>query len=87
MSNFGISATETNENILYFVLCFLLLFYSNNVFVASKGSRENAQKVLIVITDGESQRKDVLAGAVKAADSKNIVRFAIGVSFVIYIIT
>lgn len=57
------------------------------MFVANKGSRENVRKVLIVITDGESQEKEKLPDAIKAADRKNIVRFAIGVSFIIYIIT
>lgn len=57
------------------------------MFVANKGSRENARKVLIVITDGESQEKEELPKAINAADRKNIVRFAIGVSFIIYIIT
>lgn len=53
------------------------------MFVANKGSRENARKVLIVITDGESQEKEELPKAINAADRKNIVRFAIGVSFII----
>lgn len=57
------------------------------MFVANKGSRENVRKVLIVITDGESQQKEELPNAIKAADRKNIVRFAIGVSFIIYFIT
>lgn len=57
------------------------------MFVANKGSRENVRKVLIVITDGESQEKEKLPDAIKRADSKNIVRFAIGVSFIIYLIT
>lgn len=57
------------------------------MFVANKGSRENVRKVLIVITDGESQQKEKLPKAIEAADSKNIVRFAIGVSLIIYIIT
>lgn len=57
------------------------------MFVASKGSRENVGKVLVVITDGESQEKLQLPSAAQAAERKNIVRFAIGVSFTIYIFT
>ncbi|XP_041830521.1 integrin alpha-M-like [Melanotaenia boesemani] len=50
-----------------------------NVFLTSRGSRSEVEKILIVITDGESQDSDNLEGAIKKADSKNIVRFAIGV--------
>uniref|UniRef100_A0A3Q1J2U5 VWFA domain-containing protein n=1 Tax=Anabas testudineus TaxID=64144 RepID=A0A3Q1J2U5_ANATE len=48
-----------------------------NVFTQTKGSRPNVKKILIVITDGESQERDQLPSA--AAEAKNIVRFAIGV--------
>uniref|UniRef100_H2THW5 Integrin alpha-X-like n=1 Tax=Takifugu rubripes TaxID=31033 RepID=H2THW5_TAKRU len=51
----------------------------DNVFIARRGSRENVGKVLIVITDGESQERELLPNAVKAAENKKIVRFAIGV--------
>ncbi|XP_056152886.1 integrin alpha-M-like [Lampris incognitus] len=51
----------------------------NDVFVASRGSRPNAKKVLIVITDGESNDKAYLNTAAKQAESKGIIRFAIGV--------
>lgn len=57
------------------------------MFIAKRGSRENVGKVLIVITDGESQEKNLLPDAVKAAENKKIVRFAIGVSFIIYFFT
>lgn len=69
-------------------MCFFpsfFFFYSNNVFVASMGSRENVRKVLIVITDGESQEKAQLPRAAAEAEGKKIVRFAIGVSFIIHI--
>ncbi|TWW81335.1 Integrin alpha-M CD11 antigen-like family member B CR-3 alpha chain [Takifugu flavidus] len=51
----------------------------DNVFIARRGSRENVGKVLIIITDGESQQKKLLPAAVQAAENKKIVRFAIGV--------
>lgn len=57
------------------------------MFIAKSGSRENVGKILIVITDGESQEKLDLPNAVKAAENKKIVRFAIGVSFNIFFFT
>ncbi|XP_026018701.1 integrin alpha-M-like [Astatotilapia calliptera] len=51
----------------------------NNVFKQQSGSRPNVKKVLIVITDGESNDRQNLRDATKRAESKNIVRFAIGV--------
>ncbi|KAM4526349.1 integrin alpha-M-like [Fundulus diaphanus] len=51
----------------------------NDVFLPQRGSRSNAKKILIVITDGESQDSGNLPAAIKLADSKQIVRFAIGV--------
>uniref|UniRef100_A0AAZ1X9W8 VWFA domain-containing protein n=1 Tax=Oreochromis aureus TaxID=47969 RepID=A0AAZ1X9W8_OREAU len=42
-------------------------------------SRQNVKKVLIVITDGESNDRHDLGGAAQQAESKNIVRFSIGV--------
>ncbi|XP_019218190.1 integrin alpha-M isoform X2 [Oreochromis niloticus] len=50
-----------------------------NVFTSHGRSRPNVKKVLIVITDGESQDRTDLGGAAQLAESKNIVRFAIGV--------
>uniref|UniRef100_A0A3B4EV25 VWFA domain-containing protein n=1 Tax=Pundamilia nyererei TaxID=303518 RepID=A0A3B4EV25_9CICH len=50
-----------------------------NVFTPQRGSRSNAKKVLIVITDGESQDSNRLPYAAQLAESKKIVRFAIGV--------
>lgn len=55
-------------------------FDSNRVFSENEGSRKNVKKVLIVITDGESQDRHRLPAAAKAAENKGIVRFAIGVS-------
>uniref|UniRef100_G3NY70 VWFA domain-containing protein n=1 Tax=Gasterosteus aculeatus TaxID=69293 RepID=G3NY70_GASAC len=51
----------------------------NDVFTPTKGSRPNVNKVLIVITDGESNDRDDLSSAASLADNKKIVRFAIGV--------
>ncbi|XP_042073935.1 integrin alpha-X-like [Haplochromis burtoni] len=51
----------------------------NNVFKQQSGSRPNVKKVLIVITDGESNDRQNLRDATKRAENKNIVRFAIGV--------
>lgn len=50
-----------------------------HVFSPEGGSRANAKKILIVITDGESQDRRNLASSVSLADGKKIVRFAIGV--------
>ncbi|XP_076743570.1 integrin alpha-M isoform X2 [Maylandia zebra] len=50
-----------------------------NVFTPQRGSRSNAKKVLIVITDGESHDSHRLPYVARLAESKKIVRFAIGV--------
>lgn len=55
---------------------------SHEVFLTSKGSRPNVKKVLIVITDGETFDSNLFPRAIAEADKKNIVRFAIGVSFI-----
>lgn len=57
-------------------------FSSNrqDVFSSQRGSRSNVMKVLIFITDGQSNDRGDLAEAVNLAESKNIVRFAVGVS-------
>ncbi|KAL3967677.1 trace amine associated receptor [Sarotherodon galilaeus] len=49
------------------------------VFTPQKGSRPNVKKVLIVITDGASNDRENLEGAVEQAENKTIVRFVIGV--------
>ncbi|XP_062297981.1 integrin alpha-M-like [Scomber scombrus] len=51
----------------------------NNVFSTYKGSRPNVKKILIVITDGESNDGGDLRSAAKLAEKKKIVRFAVGV--------
>lgn len=51
----------------------------NNVFSSFRGSRSNVKKVLIVITDGESNDRNELQTAADLAGNKKIVRFAIGV--------
>ncbi|XP_069011777.1 integrin alpha-M [Embiotoca jacksoni] len=50
-----------------------------HVFDPNRGSRLNVKKVLIVITDGVSNDYANLPGAIRLAEQKNIVRFAIGV--------
>ncbi|XP_037546807.1 integrin alpha-M-like [Nematolebias whitei] len=50
-----------------------------DVFSPYKGSRSNVKKILIVITDGESNDGQNLPEAIRLANGKNIVRFAIGV--------
>uniref|UniRef100_A0A3Q3BIM8 Integrin alpha-M-like n=1 Tax=Kryptolebias marmoratus TaxID=37003 RepID=A0A3Q3BIM8_KRYMA len=50
----------------------------NDVFVPSE-SRPSASKILIVITDGESDDHVDLPLAIKLADGKNITRFSVGV--------
>ncbi|GLD71281.1 integrin alpha-M-like protein [Lates japonicus] len=51
----------------------------NNVFSSGRGSRSNVKKILIVITDGESNDPRELPNAASLAESKRIVRFTIGV--------
>ncbi|CAN9509075.1 unnamed protein product [Ophioblennius macclurei] len=51
----------------------------NMVFTPQRGSRENVNKVMIVITDGESQDRNNLPSSVDLADQKKIIRFAVGV--------
>uniref|UniRef100_A0A3B4EUM1 VWFA domain-containing protein n=1 Tax=Pundamilia nyererei TaxID=303518 RepID=A0A3B4EUM1_9CICH len=53
--------------------------YTAKAIEHAVGSRSNAKKVLIVITDGESQDSNRLPYAAQLAESKKIVRFAIGV--------
>ncbi|XP_014014772.1 integrin alpha-X [Salmo salar] len=50
-----------------------------DVFSTSRGSRPKAKKILIVITDGQSNDSGMLGDAASKADAKNIIRFAIGV--------
>ncbi|XP_054611751.1 integrin alpha-M-like isoform X2 [Dunckerocampus dactyliophorus] len=51
----------------------------NNIFLQNRGSRANVKKILIVITDGESNDSGYLSSAATAAQNKNIIRFSIGV--------
>ncbi|XP_048026720.1 LOW QUALITY PROTEIN: integrin alpha-X-like [Megalobrama amblycephala] len=51
----------------------------NELFVSSGGARPSANKILVVITDGESTDPDDLTAAVQQAQAKNIIRYAIGV--------
>ncbi|KAF3853540.1 hypothetical protein F7725_014228 [Dissostichus mawsoni] len=54
-------------------------FVVDNVFTRTAGSRPNVKKVLIVITDGESNDRLNLRSSADLAERNNIVRFAIGV--------
>lgn len=73
----------TLQNLLQeYVMITDLSFHSNDVFSPSRGSRSNVKKVLIVITDGQSNDRNQLPEAANLAESKNIVRFAIGVSYI-----
>ncbi|XP_054913750.1 integrin alpha-X-like [Poeciliopsis prolifica] len=51
----------------------------DDVFSPQRGSRSNVKRILIVITDGESNDRQNLPTATQSADRKNILRFAIGV--------
>ncbi|XP_072228952.1 integrin alpha-M-like isoform X1 [Leuresthes tenuis] len=51
----------------------------DKVFSPARSSRSKVKKILIVITDGESNDLEYLKGAIQSAENKNIVRFAIGV--------
>lgn len=59
---------------------FFFLFDREKVFSPQQGSRPNVKKVLIVITDGASNDRENLKGAVEQAKNKSIARFVIGVS-------
>ncbi|XP_028671460.2 integrin alpha-X-like [Erpetoichthys calabaricus] len=50
----------------------------DNIFAPSTGSRTDATKILITITDGESQERN-FEEVTRKADAKNIIRYAIGV--------
>ncbi|RVE59543.1 hypothetical protein OJAV_G00189780 [Oryzias javanicus] len=50
-----------------------------DLFTPSGGSRPDAKKILIVITDGKSSDPEVLKEALAKAEKKNITRFAVGV--------
>lgn len=50
-----------------------------DVFTHQAGARKNANRVLVVITDGESHDRNQLATAVLNAEQKKIIRYAIGV--------
>ncbi|XP_053540892.1 integrin alpha-M [Ictalurus punctatus] len=49
------------------------------LFTSEAGARENANRVLVVITDGESHDRDQLGNAAQDAEQKKITRYAIGV--------
>lgn len=51
----------------------------DKLFTSDGGARLSAKKVLLVITDGESNDRSSLKYVASQAEAKNIVRFAIGV--------
>ncbi|XP_047673064.1 integrin alpha-M-like isoform X2 [Tachysurus fulvidraco] len=51
----------------------------NEVFTTRAGARENVNRVLVVITDGQSNDTNLLPDAVRNAERKNIIRYAVGV--------
>lgn len=71
-----------NVQSIKFSLINVFFACSREVFTTDKGSRPNVKKVLIVITDGETFDSNVFPLAIREANKKNIVRFAIGVSFI-----
>ncbi|XP_064425516.1 integrin alpha-X [Latimeria chalumnae] len=55
-------------------------YVAESVFVPSQGARSDAVKVLITVTDGQSNdRRVTFSEAIAAADRKKIIRYAIGV--------
>ncbi|KAI5102987.1 integrin alpha-X-like, partial [Silurus meridionalis] len=51
----------------------------NEVFSIQAGAREKANRVLVVITDGQSHDRNDLPSAANSAEKKKIIRYAIGV--------
>ncbi|XP_059809364.1 integrin alpha-M-like isoform X2 [Hypanus sabinus] len=55
-------------------------YVAEKIFQEADGARPEAKRMMIVITDGESNDESVtFAAAIQAAESKKIVRYAIGV--------
>lgn len=55
--------------------------HRDELFIPQAGARENANRVLVVITDGESHDRNRLGYVVQSAERKKIIRYAIGVSY------
>ncbi|XP_041038072.1 integrin alpha-M-like [Carcharodon carcharias] len=53
-------------------------FVADNIFTSGAGARNGANRIMITITDGQSQDKK-FAAAIEAANKKNINRYCIGV--------
>ncbi|KAF4085381.1 hypothetical protein AMELA_G00117390 [Ameiurus melas] len=51
----------------------------DELFTSAAGARENANRVMVVITDGESHDRNELGNAAQNAERKKITRYAIGV--------
>lgn len=56
-----------------------ILHVVTNVFIASSGSRPDAKKVMIIITDGEANDASFHRNAIPRADEMGIIRYIIGV--------
>ncbi|XP_063076260.1 integrin alpha-M-like [Engraulis encrasicolus] len=69
----------TYESGNYTMTASAILKVVNEGFVTEDGARDDAKKILIVITDGQSHDKAVYADAIDQAGKKDITRFAIGV--------
>ena len=54
-------------------------FHRNDVFDSSAGARPQANRILIVITDGESSDSNQYPSVTAQADGENIIRYAVGV--------
>lgn len=55
-------------------------FGSTEAFSPERGGREDATRLLIVVTDGESHDGDELPEALRECERRNITRYAIAVS-------
>lgn len=70
--------THPSGKILFFIYFPLL---RDNIFTPSHGSREKANKVIVVLTDGDIFRDPLnLTNVINSPKMQNVERFAIGVS-------
>lgn len=51
----------------------------NEVFIPERGTRKEANKVIVIITDGDASDRD--RGHIEAVKKKNILRLIIGVKY------
>lgn len=55
------------------------ILHRDELFTPEAGARDNANRVLVVITDGQSHDRQQLPSATYEAERKKIIRYAIGV--------